>query len=394
MSGASDDLTGVKRIAGWLRDLWVAAGIALILFLLLEGAYIAQRSVRARLQGSDDERAAQVDGHPYRGQAWYRQLLRERATQVNRWDAWRTYWSYPVTGTYLNVDTLGRRRTIQPAPADTAPFRVAMLGGSAMWGYTARDSATIPSLVAKKLAASGVSGVELINLAQPGYVLGQELVTLRLEVEHGNAPAMAVFFDGINDVRTSLLYLEPGRVFFEPRFKQLYEVESKRGFVGSLVASSLRSAVLQRLLMRLGLSREWVEPPAPPTLCGRLGSYYRQTSDEAAGFAQRHGMQVLFVQQPMHGTTNKPLTPFEQGFMQLAERNKLIRSCGNSIDSAMTTTAAPPYISMAKIFDDHKETVFLDDFGHVTEEGNAIIADRIAAAIADAVTAKRGALPH
>jgi lysophospholipase L1-like esterase len=290
------------------------------------------------------------------------------------------------------VDSLGRRRTIQAPPSGTAPFRVAMLGGSAMWGYTARDSATIPSLVAAKLAADGVTGVELVNLAQPGYVFGQELTTLRLEVEHGNAPSMAVFFDGINDVRTSLLYGEPGRVFFEPRFKQLYEVESKRGFVGSLVASSLRSAVLQRLLMRLGLSREWVEPPAPPMLCDRLGGYYRQTSLEAEGFAQRHGMQVLFVQQPMHGTTNKPLTPFEQGFMQLAERNTLIRRCGSAIDSAMVTPTALPYVSMAKLFDDHKETVFLDDFGHVTEAGNALIAERIASAIADAVKARSAAL--
>ena len=392
MSGEPGRTSAVKRIAGWLQDLWVAAGIALLLFLLLEGAYIAQRSIHARYFGSDDERAAQEEGHPYRGQDWYRQLLRERATQVNKWDAWRTYWSYPMTGTYINVDSLGRRRTIQPAITGPAPFRVVLLGGSAMWGYTARDSATIPSLVARTLAADGVTGVELVNLAQSGYVLGQELATLRLEVERGNVPSMAVFFGGINDVRTALLYGEPGRVFFEPKFKQLYEVDSKRGFVGSLVASSLHSAVLQRLMMRLGLSREWTEPPSPPELCGRLGGYFRHMHDEADALAQRYGFQLLVVQQPMHATTNKPLTPFEQTFMQMGERNRVIRSCGASIDSAMTAGRGSAYVSMAKIFDDHNETVFLDDFGHVTEAGNALIANQLAAAIEAAVKTKPAAL--
>lgn len=390
-SGKSGGTSGLKRVAGGIQDLWVAAGIAFVLFLIIEGLYIGQRTLRARYFGSDDERAAQVDGHPYRGQEWYRQLLRERGMQVNKWDAWRTYWSYPLTGAYINIDSLGRRRTIQPVTSGKAPFRVLMLGGSAMWGYTARDSATIPSLVARKLAADNVSGVELVNMAQPGYVLGQELATLRLEVEHGDSPAMAVFFGGINDVRTSLLYGEPGRVFFEPRLKQLYEVDSKRGFVGSLVASSLHSAVLQRLLMRLGLSREWVEPPTPPELCGRLGGYFHHMHDEADALADRYGFQVLMVQQPMHATTNKPLTPFEQSFMQMTERNKVIRSCSASIDSAMTAPPGSAYVSMAKIFDDHKETVFLDDFGHVTEAGNAIIADRIAMAIEDAVKARTAA---
>ncbi len=379
----------MARLASGVRDLWVAVGIALILFLVIEGAYIGQRALRFRYVGTDDERAAQAEGHPYRGQDWYRQLLRERATQVNKWDAWRTFWSYSVEGRYINVDTMGRRRTIQPTATTAPTIRVYMLGGSAMWGYTSRDSATIPSLVARKLAADGVTGVQLVNLAQSGYVLGQELATLRVEIERDSVPDIAVFFNGINDVRTSLLYGEPGRVFFEQRLKQLYEVESKRGFAGSVVAASLHSAVLQRLLMRLGLAREWIEPPAPPELCGRLGGYYRRMHTQAEGLGQRYGFSVLFVQQPMHGTTRKPLTPFEQEFMQLAERNHRIRTCGASIDSAMTTPVGPAYLSMASIFDTHAETVFLDDFGHVTEAGNAIIANQLAAAISDAVNAKR-----
>ncbi len=387
MSGIS----AVKRVAGLLQDLWVAAGIALVLFLAVEGAYVGQRALRERLGRGDDQVAAQAVGHPYRGETWYRDLLGERAMQVTKWDPWRTFWSYPLAGRYINIDSLGRRRTVQPALGAGSVARVLMLGGSAMWGYTVRDSATIPSLVARRLAADGITGVELVNMAQSGYVLGQELATLRLEIERGEVPTMAVFFDGINDVRTSLLYGEPGRVFFEPRLSRLYEVESKRGFVGAAVASSLHSAVLLRLLMRLGLSREWVEPPAPPDLCGRLGAYYRRMHTEADALSARYGFDVLMVQQPMHATTRKTMTSFEQGFMQLPARNQLIRTCGASIDSAMTSPAGPAYLSMAGIFDTHSETVFLDDFGHVTEAGNAIIAERLAAAIAQTLKARRGA---
>lgn len=226
--------SALKALAGQLRDLWLAFGVALVAFLLLEGAYVGQRAVRASISGTDEERLAERPGHPYKGQAWFRQLVRERDGQKQQFDAWRTYWGSAVNGTYVNVDSAGRRRTVAPAAGSASRSRVFMLGGSAMWGYTNRDSVTIPSLVAQSLHAQGLSGVEVVNLAQPGYTMGQELATLQLELTKGEVPSLAVFMNGINDIRSALLFTEPGHVFFEARLKRMYETESNQGVLGSL----------------------------------------------------------------------------------------------------------------------------------------------------------------
>ncbi|MFZ5622917.1 MAG: SGNH/GDSL hydrolase family protein [Gemmatimonadota bacterium] len=385
--------SSVATVAGWLRDLWVALGVALLLFLLLEGLYVGQRAIRAVVFGSDAERAAQVEGHPYRGQAWYRQLIRERERQRKKWDAWRIYWSYPLAGRYVNVDSAGRRVTIQP-PANPAPSaRVFMLGGSAMWGYAARDSATIPSLVAHRLAALGVSGVEIVNLAQPGYVMGQELATLEVEWARANVPTMAVFFNGINDIRAALLSSEPGHVFFESRLRRLYEVDANRGVVGALAAAAQHSAFINRLVLALGLSREWVEPTPPPDLCPRVSDYYRRLSDAAMRLSQRGQFDLLLVLQPMHATTMKPLSAFERSLRGNPDRMRTIGACARAIESAMAADSGRTFLSLSSVFDDRPETVFLDGYGHVTETGNRLVADRLAQAIAQRLWARTAGLP-
>ena len=380
------------RIIVWLQTGWLALGMALLGFLLLEGLYTGQRQVRARLFGSDDEREAQAAGHPYRGQAWFRQLLRERARQQKQFDPWRTWWSYPMSGTYINIDSAGRRRTIQAA-SDSAPAaRVLMLGGSALWGFTVRDSLTIPSLVARDLGLRGWH-VEVVNLAQPGFIIGQEVATLLHEVEGSGGPALAVFLDGINDIRSALLYTEPGHIFFEPRLRRLYEVDANRGLVSALLSLGEHSALINRLLLAVGANTEWREPPTPPDLCGRVAGYYRRQTETALALAAQGRFEVLFLQQPMHATTGKRLTAFEAD-LDGADRRARIRACAAAIDSAMAGGDPRRYVSLAAVLDREQETVFLDNYGHLTEAANALVAQRIAAEVASRLEARQGNSPR
>jgi lysophospholipase L1-like esterase len=380
--------SALKAVPGHFRDLWLAFGVALLAFLLLEGAYVAQRAIRMSMSGSDEERRAERPGHPYKGQAWFRQLVRERDGQKKQFDAWRTYWGSPVVGTYVNVDSAGRRRTVAPSAVAAPRFRVYMLGGSAMWGYTHRDSLTLPSLVAQALHAQGLTDVDVVNLAQSGYTIGQELATLQLELTKGNVPSLAVFFDGINDIRSALLFTEPGHVFFEGRLKRMYEVETNQGVLGTMVTAGTRSALIQRILLAAGVSREWEEPPSPPSLCGDVAGYYRRTAELAVAAGTQGGFDVLFLQQPIHSTSRKPPTEFERSIIGNPERNETIRSCAMSIDSAMAPERGRTYDTMSGVFDAHKETVFLDGYGHITEEANRVLAARIAPDIAARLRAR------
>jgi lysophospholipase L1-like esterase len=364
-----------------IPNVWMSAGIALAFVALLEGAYVGQRALRSAWLGSDDEREAQAEGHPYAGEAWYRDFLRARAAVREKYDPWRSYWAYPMATTYLTVDAEGRRATPQPVAIDGAPRTIFLLGGSAMWGYTARDTATIAAKLASRLPAAGLRDAALVNLSQPGYTVGHELAALQYELGRGRVPALAIFYDGINDIRTAHLYGEPGHAFFEARFGKTFEVDGTRGFFGSFITPAERSQLAARLGLALGLNTAWQIKPHDPAVCPALGRYYADTATSAAGLGAARGFGVLFVQQPHHASTGKRPTPFEATFMEPDEETAWTRECSAAIDAAMARATAP-YVSHGALFDDVADTVFLDRFGHVTEAAHDRIADSLAAEIA------------
>lgn len=366
-----------------LLQIWGVVGLVLLGFGALEAAYVGQRAVRAAWFGSDEVRAAQVEGHPYRGQAWYRDFLRARERLRPRYDPWRVFWAYPTASRYLNVDSAGRRRTVQPPAAGSSPRVVYFLGGSAMWGYTSRDSLTIPSLVAARLRERGLDDVTLVNLAQPAYTAGQELASLVQELRAGGRPSLVVFYDGINDIRLTLVEGEPGHVFFEDRFRRLFEVEARRGMFASVLASGARSKLIGRLALALGLTPGEAVRRRDPTACHKLGAYYADLRADALALGRTWGFEVLLVQQPNDAATDKPLTPFERGFRRPDWINDYARECSFAIDSAL---AGDDYRSFLRLFDGAAETVFLDRFGHVTEAADG----RIAAALADEIVTRLG----
>ncbi len=369
------------RLGRGLQDGWNAVGIALCAFALLEGAYIGQRALRAAWWGTDDERQAQVVGHPYAGEAWYREFLAARAALRERYDPWRSYWAHGLARPHLTVDAQGRRTTPgsdAPGPGGRPVF---LLGGSAMWGYTARDGQTIPAFIARGLDQAGVTGVPLTNLAQPGYTVGHELAALEHEVARGHVPALAIFYSGINDIRAAHLYGEPGHAFFEGRFARLYEVEASRGFFTSFVTPGERSQLFNRLALALGIGNIWKLQPRRPEVCPALGRYVAATARSAAGLGRAWGFDVLFVQQPHHASTRKALTPFETTLLEPQDETAWTRECGVAIDTAMAASGVP-YLSHGGLFDDVTDAVFIDRFGHVTESANARIAEALTGEIA------------
>lgn len=381
----------MRRLSALFKGLgfaWLFLGLTLGGVALLEGLYIGQLALRTWIFGSDEVREAQAEGHPYAGQAWYRDFLNARAALKEKYDPWRSYWAYGMSTEYLTVHSDGHRITVNPplpgnvSPLDLKPLgylrrEVLFLGGSAMWGYTARDSATIPALVQGEFASTGQTA-SLRNLAQPGYTIGHELAALTYELNRGVRPDVVVFYDGINDIRTAMLSGEPGHAFYEAKFGRLFEVESPRGFFGAMLAPLERSALAARLLMALGAPNPWAAKPRNDHVCPALGRYYADTARTVKGLAEAWDFAVLWVQQPHHASSKKTQTPFEATFMTPDDEMRWATECSQSIDRSMAS-AGVPYTNHATLFDASTETVFLDRFGHVTEAANGVIAKDLAA---------------
>ena len=116
-------------------------------------------------------------------------------------DESHVYWRRaPISGKYVNIDADGLRKTWNPPGLPEQPIRIFMFGGSTTWGTGSRDEYTIPSQLSKILAQRFGPRVEVVNYGEGGYVNTQELIRFLKEIERGNVPQIAIFYDGYNDV--------------------------------------------------------------------------------------------------------------------------------------------------------------------------------------------------
>jgi hypothetical protein len=87
---------------------------------------------------------------------------------------------------YTQRQTINGRRTREG--------KAYFFGGSAMWGFGAPDSETIPSLFA------AATGMHSENYADFGYTSHQNLVLLLQLLQADHRPALVIFYDGVNEV--------------------------------------------------------------------------------------------------------------------------------------------------------------------------------------------------
>ena len=365
-----------------LRDLWLIVGTTLALFLILEGLYRAQSAIRG---AGREPMQPVVDStlHPYANESWWGPFQGRDGLQVrsNRFDPYRAFWGTPATSKYVNVDSAGRRMTPQQSTSGGARARkVFMLGGSTMWGYTARDSFTVPALVAKALHDRGIMDVEVVNLAQGAFNSTQEATTLLLELADGRIPAVAVALNGYNDIATAFKYGGAGHTYGEAGIAQQIEL-GRRGFWGEMIGLGRHSALVARLRKSVGLDRSAPElRPDPDALCADVARYYHGIARATDAMGREWEFPVIHVLQPFHSASHKVPTAWERTLGGPV----IWAQCTRVIETEMAGEGG--FISMTGIFDADTTTVFVDAHAHVTEAANRQIAERIVDALMPLLT--------
>lgn len=76
-------------------------------------------------------------------------------------------------------------------------------------GAAEQSRVFIQSLIVSLLSTSSVP-VKVVNQGQLGYNSTQELIALIRECQSGNAPDIAIFYDGVNDINACGSNLKPG----------------------------------------------------------------------------------------------------------------------------------------------------------------------------------------
>jgi lysophospholipase L1-like esterase len=380
----------IRKTGSAIRDAWLMLGLTILFFLFIEGSLRAAYFVKSRLAAAPAAAGRSTMPDTYQGADWVAGYQKEfnRSTPV-RWMPY-VYWRrVPFNGRFVNVDSSGVRRTdpVPAAPPDGArPLRIFMFGGSTVWGTGARDAFTIPSIVARQLAAAGVPA-DVTNYGESGFVSTQEVITLMLQIQKGNIPDLVIFYDGVNDTFSAFQQRVSGIPVNE--FNRVIEFNLSndhrfrdrtrmvvRDIAARLVTIRTATRVLGidrrrgRAVEAQGQARNDAEEKA---LADGVAATYRANMELVKALSERFGFDYLFYWQPSIYQKTQ-LTEFERAIP--ATGGRFFAATYDAVRHRMADESR--FHDLSLIFADVSAPLFIDAF-HLGESGNELIGGRIAA---------------
>lgn len=388
---------------------WLIVGITLIMLVIVESCFRVKGALSEKSATKPNPAAQARD--PRTTEPWSADFTREYdATRPQRWKSYVYFGRLPnFRGRYINIDSLGHRVTPQPRTGTTFA-KVFFFGGSTMWGNDNRDDHTIAAEAARRLQPLAPSGshIEVTNFGESGYVFTQGLLQLMLELRAGNRPDVVVFYDGINDVGTTVQYGVAGipqneskRVSEFAMGRVLDRTGFERGWRKDVKAWRLLASQAFEQLATVAWVRSKKAPPPQQFIAADSAArstvrIYAENARIIEALGRAYGFVPIFVWQPALHSTQKVLTPFEAGIMKgidgndfqrrLKETHRLIPAL---VDSVMASVAPGRFIDEAALFTGDTMAVFVDRIGHTTEASVPGILDGFWPAVQAAVLHQR-----
>jgi hypothetical protein len=310
----------------------------------------------------------------YQAQDWSRAYWDEHMAVADHWDyqpyiEWRTR---PAQGEYINVDANGIRRT-PGSNCGPDTFRIFMFGGSTVWGYGAPDWGTIPAYVQAELSGD----VCVVNYADVGYNSTQSLIKLIGELQRGNVPDMAIFYDGANEVTAAYTSGRPGAHFYFNQFEVAIQGNpafmSPEGGVASPWLDLLEQTNTYRLLRNTPPAMpEPIFPPYSDDFVSAIVDVYLTNMHAGVLLAEDYDFDFLAFWQPLLVLNEEQVTEEEQRFLWempwgLPELFKLVYPKIQSVENIHDLT---------HVLDDHEGSVWID-FNHLSPLGNERVVEEM-----------------
>jgi hypothetical protein len=379
----------VQKSLGLLRYLAIVtiAGMSIILLVEL-GAWVLHPS---RYDNPPDVTAdawIYSDGLAPGDTIWMKEFVDEFCRSYRaRWSSYVYYRREPFSGKHITVDSAGIRATFpqgKPSADGRRPARVFVFGGSTMWGTGARDAGTIPSALARLIVHDPDAGpATVVNMGESGYVSTQALLRLELELRKGNVPDIVILYDGVNDVFSAFQNGEPGlpqnEVHRATEFNLLREGGRLRALgVKDLLGRTVTASVLQSIRSTVAGTPSMAPPDTAPA--GGIVSLYRGNLSILEGLGRQYGFRYEAYWQPVVFSRKNP-SPYE---LAQSEKQKQVRpffaEAYRRVERDSLLRGNAHFHNLGGVFDTAETPVYID-FCHVTETGNAIIAEAIYADI-------------
>jgi len=261
-------------------------------------------------------------------------------------------------------------RTAMPTPKAPGEWRIAVSGGSAVWGWRIADADTIPAQLWDVLRRAGRSNVTVYNFGIGGASLKEEVALLK-HFRDTYALDQVLFYTGGNDVIATYI-----------------GAANKRA--GPLAGNA---ATFELVKVAMRLRAMWNEPSAqvlqwlddkmlPAAL---KDDTLRPAIAEADSYCSTSKLRCDFVLQPMM-YERKSHSGAEARMMQTLARvyPRIDVLTARIFADAMQAGPAGRMHDFAHIFDGTEQPFFLD-FVHLNEAGNRIAAEQAAPIVVPAL---------
>jgi hypothetical protein len=146
------------------------------------------------------------------------------------------------------------------------------------------------------------------------------------------------------------------------------------------------------------LQRLWSTPPKVdldvPSACQAIADNYLNLIRVAEALGREFDFKPIFFWQPALATSGKQLGPWETHLMAdegAGPLVKLTKACVPDVEARLANRRGIDYFPLQAIFDGVQGDQFLDQFGHVTEQANGIIAAAITQQLIPALQDERTA---
>jgi lysophospholipase L1-like esterase len=386
----------LKLIFRSIRDIWAIIGIALAIFIAIEGGISLGFYIRSFWHTPDPNFRNTADTYTDRTWAakYYKEIDEFEQSRTMRWQPY-VYWRrIPRNGEYINITSDGLRKTNNFIdPETTGPtMKVFIFGGSTIWGLGVEDKHTIPSIFAKEVKSKGVN-CEVTNFGQYAYVSTQEVIELILQLQKGNIPDAVIFYDGVNDTFGAFQLGIPGLPFDEIRREKEFNILESNELQTLAVQAEIKRLSTVRFLngalKKFNLRRDnfqsiplqYEKPISDREALARavVDTYFNNIKLVQA-LSKSYGFTCQFYWQPVI-YLKQHLTEYERKSVELdfnypGMKEFYLATYDSLRQRAGSLKNNEPFHDISSIFGEIREPIFVD-FNHMGEKGNSLIAKRM-----------------
>ncbi len=318
----------------------------------------------------------------YTGQEWAAELARESDSRRQAYHQYLTWISRPQTGRFVNTGGAAGRQTWNPPDLKAPEAKVFLFGGSAAWGYGARDDYTIASQLSRRLNAREPR-FRVYNFAEPGYSFTQGLLLLITKLQAGLRPDYVIFYDGFNDVygayqsgqAGSLHNVAQVRHKLESKPRELYWQAVKAWFQENIYLYNRVYLTLFPPAQKFREAGAGFTDEELKNLAAGLVQYYARSQELLDRLAQAYGFKYACFWQPALFTEARVLPQETRADVRLEDKNfaKLYQFANQYLSDH---PLPKHFYNLSDVLSQRNQPYYLD-LVHLTEEGYGLVAQRL-----------------